>query len=297
MSRMRLVDRETLGAVAAEFLAELEGLGLTFPHGIAEALSVLDGRISPQTAARLRKEAGVRQFGDPWERLRAESLDELARLAQSESVEVAAVMLSKLGTARAAELLGRLPGALARQITYMVSQTSKITPQAVDRIGLALAAQLAAKPPPAFDEGAVERIGEILNVSKAATREEVLDGLEQTDAELARQVRKALFTFAHLPERIDGRDAAQITRAVDEGTLVNALAYASRSEDTAEAAEFLLGNISSRLADNLREMVEAVDRVSRKDGEAALNAVVVAARDLAESGAIRLLRPGEDDDE
>jgi flagellar motor switch protein FliG len=78
---------------------------------------------------------------------------------------------------------------------------------------------------------------------------------------------------------------------------VTALAHARRDEDTNDAAEFLLANISSRLADNLRELVSAAGKVSLKEGEDALTAMVIAARDLAEAGEITLLRPGEIEEE
>ena len=296
MGQMGMVDRDTLQAVAAEFAEELDSLGLTFPKGIAGALTALDGRISTQTAKRLRKEAGVRQTGDPWERLRKEDIETLQKLAEQESVEVAAVLLSKLDTGVAAKLLGHLPGPLARQITYAVSQTSDIKPEAVDRIGLALAAQLEAKPIPAFENTPIERVGEILNYSNSITRDDVLTGLDETDADFASAVRKALFTFAHIPSRIDGRDAGKVTRAVDEDVLVTALAYARADEENAQAAEFLLANMSSRVADNLREMVEAMGRPSVRTGEEALTALVMATRTLAESGEITLLRPGDADE-
>ncbi len=96
MGAMRVVDRDTLNAVVAEFAEELERIALSFPSGIAGALDALDGKISPQTAARLRKEAGVRQFGDPWARLRELGADALLPVLETESIEVAAVMLSKL---------------------------------------------------------------------------------------------------------------------------------------------------------------------------------------------------------
>lgn len=70
MGQMRTVDRDTLSAVVSEFAEEVERIGLRFPGGIAGALNALEGKISPQTAERLRKEAGVRQAGDPWVRLR-----------------------------------------------------------------------------------------------------------------------------------------------------------------------------------------------------------------------------------
>ncbi len=288
MGAMRLIDRDTLQATVAEFADELEGLGLTFPNGIAGALTALDGRISEQTAKRLRKEAGVRQAGDPWDRLRSEDLDSLQRLAERECVEVAAVLLSKLETGIAAKLLGQLPGSLARRITYAVSQTTQIRPDAVDRIGLALAAQLDAKPVLAFDEGPIERVGEILNVSSAVTRDDVLTGLDETDAEFAQAVRKALFTFAHIPVRVDPREASKVTRAVEQNVLVTALSYANTDQEMAPTADFLLANMSTRLADTLREMIAEAGTPSAKDGEEALTALVIAARDLAERGEITL---------
>ena len=145
MGQMRTVDRDTLQEVVAEFAEEVERIGLTFTNGMAGALDALDGKISPQTAARLRKEAGVREAGDPWSRIRDMDNALLVGVLEEESIEVAAVMLSKLDVPKAAELLGMLPGPRARQITYAVSQTGAVTPDAVDRIGLSLASQLGAQ--------------------------------------------------------------------------------------------------------------------------------------------------------
>jgi flagellar motor switch protein FliG len=47
----------------------------------------------------------------------------------------------------------------------------------VDRIGLALAAQLHDVPESAFTTGAVERVGAILNSSTSITRDEMMEGL------------------------------------------------------------------------------------------------------------------------
>ena len=52
MGSMRYVDRGTLAEVVAEFAQELEGMGLTFPRGVAGAVSALDGRISPRRRLR-----------------------------------------------------------------------------------------------------------------------------------------------------------------------------------------------------------------------------------------------------
>src|SRR6056297_590038 len=300
MGSMRYVDRSTLADVVAEFAAELEAMGLTFPRGVAGALTALDGRISPQTAARLRKEAGVRQFGDPWEQVRAAATDDLAKMITRESTEVAAVMLSKLDVARAAEPLGRLPGDQARRITYAVSQTGAVTPEAVDRIGLALAAQLHDVPETAFDDGPVERVGAILNFSAAATRDNLLTGLDETDQDFARLVRKAIFTFVHIPDRVAPMDIPRITREVDQKLLVTALSGALTGDlaaDLSPVADFILDNMSKRMADALRDEIEELGSVKPRDAEAAMTQVINAIRRLEAAGELTLIKPSDTEDD
>ncbi|TKZ21436.1 flagellar motor switch protein FliG [Shimia litoralis] len=293
MGTMRYVDRDTLASVVMEFAAELESVGLSFPNGISGALTALEGRISPLTAARLRKEAGVRQSGDPWSRIRGLAIPQLVTFTEQESIEVAAVMLSKLDVAKAAELLSALPGAKARRITYAVSLTAGITPEAVDRIGISLAAQLDDVPDRAFSEEPVDRVGAILNYSMASTRDDVLSGLEETDAGFATLVRKAIFTYADIPARITPRDVPRILREVDQTDLVTAFAYAA-TDDLGAASTFLLENTSSRLADQLREDAQDRGKVSLKDGETAMTAVIGAIRSLQASGDITLIQPEDD---
>jgi len=292
MGSMRYVDRSTLAEVVAEFAQELEGMGLTFPRGVAGAINALDGRISAQTAARLRKEAGVRQYGDPWELVRRADPAALVPIIEGESAEVAAVMLSKLDVARAAELLGLLPGPVARRIAYAISQTGSVSPEAVDRIGLALAAQLQEAPETAFAEGAVARVGAILNYSAAAIRDEVLEGLEETDQDFAALVRRAIFTFVHLPERLKPTDVPRVLREVDQAVLVTALAGA-QAGDLAPVAEFLLDNMPKRMAETLREEIAARDRARPRDAEAAQTEVVNAVRRLEAAGDLALIQPDE----
>ncbi|WP_338548401.1 flagellar motor switch protein FliG [Roseovarius phycicola] len=297
MGTMRYVDRSTLADVVAEFAGELEAMGLTFPKGVAGALTALDGRISPQTAARLKKEAGVRQFGDPWEQVRNADTEALLEIVQTESVEVSAVLLSKLDVMRAAELMGDLPGQTARRVALAMSQTGAVTPDAVDRIGLSLAAQLHNVPETAFDEGPVERVGAILNYSTSLTRDDVLTGLDEEDEGFAALVRKAIFTFANIPQRLSAIDVPKVTRDVDQAILVMALASAAKTEDTLPASEFILENLSKRMAESLREEMAEQGSIKQKDGEAAMTQVVNAIRTLEANGEITLEVPEEEDED
>jgi flagellar motor switch protein FliG len=294
LGNMRYIDRDTLNQVVIEFSGELESVGLSFPGDMAGALSALEGKISARTAMRLRKEAGVRQTGDPWERINKLEPEIIVELVTSESIEIAAVMMSKIDVTKAADVLARLPGDKARRISYAVSMTSGVTPDAVDRIGLSLAAQLDAVAPKAFKARPDERLGAILNYSNTAVREELLEQLHQQDEGFAEAVRKAIFTFANIPQRLNTIDVPKITRDVPATVLATAIAAATTEEETA-TAEFLLANMSKRLGEGIREEAESLGTVKPKIGEKAMGAVVSAIRDLVAAGEIELLNPDEEE--
>lgn len=293
IGEMRLVDRTTLMGVVEEFLRELEGVGLAFPGGIEGALGLLDGQLSATAAGRLRRLASAGGRADPWDRMAAIEADKLLPVLEQESLEVGAVILSKLDVGRAAALLERLPGDRARRLTQAMSRTGGIDPERVRRIGQALAQQFEALAPPAFETGAVQRVGAILNSSPALTRDTVLTGLDETDPDFAREVRRAIFTFANIPQRLPARDVPRVLREVPPKVLLPALA-AGPAAGPAEGAtvEFLFANVTQRMAEGLRAELAELPPVSERDGEEAMAEVVAVIRRLEAEAGLNLLSPG-----
>ncbi len=295
MARMGMVDRGTRNAVVAEFCEMLESVGLSFPGDIDSTLDLLDGHLSPDTTDRLRRMAALNGAGDPWDRISNMTPTLLASLARSEAVEIAAVMFSKLPVPRAAEVFGLLDPDLARQVAYAMSLTGGIDLDALQRIGKALIQAADAVPQPPLAGKAGEKVGAILNSSPSSMRDTVLEGLDQDDADFAGEVRKTIFTWAHIPTRIDPRDIARITREVENAVLIKALAGA-KGKDQA-TVDFLLGGISSRLAETMREEMEALGKVSVKDAEEAMDQVVAAIRRMDAAGDLLLIVKEEGDED
>ncbi len=288
---MRRVDRDTLQTVVQDFLSELDEVGLSFPGGIEGALAIMDGHISVNAASRLRRMNGTSSTVDPWERLTSVSLDSLAEALLDESIEVAAVALSKLPVQRAAELLGKLPGDKARAVAYAVSLTGNIDPDTVRRIGQSLAAQIDSQPLKAFEVDPGARVGAILNIAAALTRDDVLKGLQETDAGFAEIVRKSIFTFEHIKAKLAPRDVPKVVRVVEQPVLVTAMAYAQADAAQQESAEHILANLSQRMTQSLREEIASRGKIKEKDGEEAMSIIVMAIRQLEGAGEIVLITP------
>ena len=281
------IDRATLAEVVRDFTRRIDNLALSFPDSLADALTLLSPFLSEGPLDTLRAEAEMGD--DPWLRVARQPVERLRPLLDSESAEVCSVLLSKLSVAKAAELLAGLDETRAQLLAYTVALTEAITPDLVIRIGAHLAALLDAQPAQAFPKSAAERVGAILNSTPQAARDRVLEGLAARNAPFARNVRKSIFSFAHIPMRLDPPDVALVVRKVDGETMTVALAAALATAPL--SVEFLLENISKRLAEQLRDEAESRGAPKSEEGEAAMATVVSVIRDLEAAGEIKLLPP------
>ena len=292
MAGMNIVDRATRDAVITEFCDSLERVGLTFPGGLNPTLDMLGARLSDDTTDRLRRIAALTGEGDPWQRLGGLPVDRLALLGQNEAVEIVALMLSKLPVAKASAVFTAIGADRARAVARAMSMTGDVSPAALQRVGGVLLRAADALPRPAIDTPAAERVGAILNFATADMRDSVLEGLDQDDADFAGGVRRAIFTFAHIPARVEPRDMPKVVRQVDPALLIKALA--GGRADHPDVVEFILTNLSQRMADGLREDMEAVTKVSPRDLDEAQRAIITALRELEATGELTLIVPDDD---
>ena len=240
---LRLIDHATLAEVIEEFAHELDSIGLTAQGGLGSALRLLERKITNDTARRLRQDAGVRLFEDPWGRFKQLDEKELLKLLGAETTEIAAMVLSKLDVTKAATLLGEMPGPRTLKFSFAISQTAGVTPQVVDRIGQSLMAQLDNKPERPFATLPEDRIAAILTAASDDLRDEVMNGLRETDPELAERVLAGVFTFVDNPTRISAVDVATVVKTVAKTDMVIALCYANGS-GMEEVSEIILGVLS-----------------------------------------------------
>lgn len=285
------VDRATLGEIVNEFADQIDRLGLIMPRGMHETMEILEPYISDMARDGLAAEAEIGDGTDPWMHLAAMAPERLRTVFDTESAEVCAILLSKLSVSKAAKLLSDLPHERAELIAHAVALTHTVTIETTIKIGEHLHAQIVAEPRSLFDADPDERVGAVLNETASAARDAVLAGLDGRDADFARDVRKAIFTFEHIPKRLAATDVPRITTAVDADTLITALAAAMKQAPA--AFEFLLDNMSKRMAEQYREEALAMDAPVAEEGEAAMQAVITELRNLEEQGVLRLRKAAD----
>jgi flagellar motor switch protein FliG len=131
-----------------------------------------------------------------------------------------------------------------------------------------------------------------MNFTATGIRNHVLDRIGEQQPEFAEEIKRKMFTFEDIPHRVEPRGVAGLVRAVDQTTLLRALAGAQEGQP--EAFDFIMSNMSSRAAEQLREELRDLGTVRRKDIEAAQSEVIIAIRAQVDRGEMKLVMPDED---
>jgi len=284
------IGEATILATITEFLQDIDSLDLYFRPGLDAAMTDMHPHLNDEVAAVLKSGAPPASPSDPWIGISRTDALTLAPILQCETPQVCAIALAKLSAARAAEILAECEPEFARAVTMAATKASRIGPHTVAAIGQAIADAIEA----AGNKGAiagdpVERVGAILNFAASATREDMLASIRATNPELAETLRRIMFTFSDIPDRVETTDVAKLVRAVENSVLVTALAGGAKSES--DTVEFLLANLSKRLAEQLNEEIRDRGEVKEKEADAAMNAVVQGIRDLETAGSLTLITP------
>ncbi|PCJ76680.1 MAG: hypothetical protein COA53_00150 [Rhodobacteraceae bacterium] len=284
------VDRRTVDLVILEFLSELQDFGLSMRGDLEDTLASLKGHVSEKALEKIRKAYVRSPSVDVWVRVASADAAQLQACLDSEHLQVAATVLSKIPSTLAAQVLGGMEPARARETMLAIINSRTISADVIELIGQSISESMFNEnAPSAFTKTPVERAGNIMNFAQSDIRDRLMQDFVENDPDTAERIRKVMFTFADIPARVQPRDVSAITRTVDPEILLRALKNAPTE------AEFILSGLSTRIADQLREELSELDPVKKKDAEAAMNELIVGIRELESSGEITLITEDEPD--
>lgn len=290
------VDQKTIDLIILEFLSELQKFGISMRGNIEETIESLKGHISDKALEKIRNAYVHSPAISPWVRVAKAEAKDLQACLEKEFTPIAAIALSKIPSTLAAEVLGGMEPAQARSIMLAIINAEDVGPEVIEMIGQGIADTIFADTgPQVFDKSPVERAGDIMNFAQSETRDRLLADFGENDPETAEKIRKVMFTFADIPDRIQPRDVSAVTRAVNPETLLQALKGGEADHPT--VVEFILSSLSSRAADQLREEITESEPVKKRDAETAMNQIIVGIRSLESEGTITLITEEEEEEE
>ncbi len=214
----------------------------------------------------------------------------VAGLLEHEHPQTVALILSTQHMEHAAEILTNLPEEIRADVAYRISKIEKVSPIVLSRIEDALHREIGLVSGKAHKKvGGIDAVVGILNHMKNNLDSDILEDMEQTDPDMAEEIRKKMFTFENLVA-LDGRSLQMILREVNNDSLTLALKTASE-----QMKEKIFANMSTRAADMIRDDLEAMGPVRLSEVEIMQQSIVKIAMKLEEEGKLVLGSGGGDE--
>ena len=214
---------------------------------------------------------------------------EISALIKDEHPQIAAVLLVNLEPAIAAQVIEQLPDAMQPDVLHRIATLGPISPDALDMLRDVLSRGIgSASAPAGMPLGGAKEAAAIMNNARKATEQRVMPKVAKISKETAKAIEEEMFVYDHLLA-LDDKSMGTLLRGVEADVLVLAL---KGVDETARSR--ILGCMSARAADGIRDEIEARGPVKLAEVLEAQKTILGIARQLAKEGTIRL--GGGDDD-
>jgi flagellar motor switch protein FliG len=198
-----------------------------------------------------------------------------------EHPQTIALILSHLPPPQAAEIISGLPADRQMSVIRRVATMGQTSPEIIKAVEKGLEHRMSSVMSQQFENaGGVASVAEILNVIDRATERNLLANLSEEDPDLVEEIRRLMFVFEDI-SKLSNRDIQTLLKNVESSQWAMALKGAS-----AELKDKILGNMSKRGADLLREEMEYLGPVRLSNVEQTQQQIVDIIRRLEDGGEI-----------
>lgn len=288
MSGLKKVPPEQVRDTLLEFLGEVASGQRGLRGGLPAVRELLGQVINEATLSRILDEVETPSLQNVWEKLMKVDDAAIASFLAREHPQTSAVVLSKLPAELAARVLDRLDPDLVKRIVMGLTKAQSLDGAIVEAIGDSVSRDfLAGRASAPSTRNPADGVGAIMNYVSSTVRDPVLAHLTEQKPAFAAEVKKRMFTFEDIPNRIEPRDVTAILRTVDSDTLLQALK--AGETNAPRATEFLLESISKRMAEQLREDLGNLGKIKMADGERCQSEIIKGIRRLESAGELRLV--------
>ena len=208
---------------------------------------------------------------------------QLAKFIHNEHPQTIALVLSHLNSTQAAALLTSLPVNLRSDVAQRMASLDQISPEIIYKIAGVIGQKLKALGEFSRESyGGVRAVAEMLNRLDSTTSREILDSIEHQDANLCETIRHLMFVFEDIL-LIDQIGLKEVLAKVDRKALTLALKGTSE-----QLRNHILGCMSQRGGEMLKEDMEALGPVKIKEVEGAQQQIIGVVRQLESEGVLSL---------
>jgi flagellar motor switch protein FliG len=207
--------------------------------------------------------------------------DEVYELIKDEHPQTIAIILIHLETSVASDVVANLPDEIKTDVAVRLATLEKVNADMIEEVNDVFKEILKNKKSSVANiSDGVDRLAEILNQTDEISSELILNEIEDTDAEMAAQIKQKMFVFEDLV-LVDDRGFQKLLRKVE--TVELAIALKAASEDVKEK---VFKNMSERAGAMLQEEMEDLGPVRMNEVSDAQMAITTIIQEMEAKGEI-----------
>lgn len=283
ITKVRNIPSHVVDNVMEEFHAMVTAREYVLEGGIEFAQAVLEKSFGLSKAVEIIEKVRNLTTLKGFDVLKKADSSQLINFLNKEHPQTVALILSHLNPEQTASALKDLPEQLRDDVAFRIATLGKISPQTLKQIekvvdemaGLTMS-QTVGK------IGGTKSLATILNRASVTLSKEILENIEQRDADVALEIKRLMFLFEDIIN-IQDKDIQKIMREIDRKDLALALKV---SDDKLKNKIF--ANMSERASDLLKEELQYMGMVKLKEVEAAQAKIIDVVKTLEEAGEISL---------
>ena len=291
VAKLGFMDADTTEAVLTEYYQNCMTNKAVNEGGIDYARAVLEKAFGPQAAGALLDKVSKSLKNRQFAFLAKAREKDLFTALQYERPQTIALVLSYVEPNMAAGVIEQLEGRRQLKVVEAMALMDSASPAAVRIIESEMQKRFANifVSNSNVKVGGIDFVASVMNNLDRSSEKSIFDGLSSSNEELADEIRKRMFVFEDIVT-MDDRSVQRFVRDCDPRDLVLSL-----KASNAEVSNKLFANMSSRMAESIRDDLEITSNVRMKDVEEAQQRIVGIIRDLEEKGEIVIMKGGKDD--
>ena len=285
VARLTSISSEQAERVLEEFHHIADAGDYLARGGVEVARKLLMTAFEPDLAKRLldRLTKALGADAASFDAIQKADPQQLAKFIHNEHPQTIALVLSHLSYSQAAALLTSLPASMRSDISQRMASLDQISPDIILKIAAVIGSKLKALGEFSRESyGGVRAVAEMLNRLDSASSRDILEHIDQQDTNLAETIRHLMFVFEDLL-LIDPMGLKEVLGKVDRKVLTVALKGTSE-----QLRNHLLGCMSQRGADMLREDMDSLGPIKIKEVESAQQNIIALVRQLESEGVLSL---------
>lgn len=291
IASLNKVPIEVLNDVLKEFYSLFLASDYLLSGGMEYARMLLKKAYGNEQADRILDKLVSLLSANPFQFFNVADPAQLATSFQNENPQLIALILAYLKPEISAQVLNALPPEIQAPVALKIAEMKSTNPEVLADIEKIVESKFSSIVVQDFSKaGGIQTLAGILNRADRATEKNVIDILQDSNPELAEDVKGLMFVFEDIV-KLDDKSIQRILREIETKDL--ALSLKGMGDNVKDK---ILKNMSERAQGMLNEDMEYMGPVRARDVQAAQSKIVAAIRLLESAGEIVLFR-GVDEDE